>query len=327
MTQAVPSPHPLWETALERYFAFRAKENLGDQFRREERRVLNESRRRFAPSTMPHDLTEERVLELFQQLRSEGKATKTQSQYASALRGLFHYLGAPAERWIPSFPSTTSGKEGRYLEDEERARLWTMGCLTSEDELLLGLGLGAGWRRSDVVRARLVDFLPSAEAPRTVILHGKGEKYQVRELPLHPKIREILPRFLVYRAALVAKAELRGGGSADPGTLCVAFSWHKGLNPLGLTAYANRMEAIYARAGVDPGGWPSHNLRRTWADNRLQALTEHYEKTTSSPALALEMALRQVCWEGRWKDEKTLRQSYLKRRMQPTEQAWALTKV
>lgn len=323
----MPSPHPSWETALERYFAFREKDHIGDHFRREERRVLLQVKARLESTPVPHNLTEEQILGFFQELRARGLATKTQAQYGSAMMGLFTYLGAPAQRWIPSFPSSASSNGGRYLVDEERARLWKAGCVTPEDELLLVLGLGAGWRRSDAVRARLEDFSPTAEAPLRVMLHGKGEKYAPRELELHPRIREVLPRYLVYRTALLSRALQERPSTADPGTLFLAFSWHKGLNPLGLTAYNARMSEIYRRAGVDPGGWPSHNLRRTWADNRLEALTQHYEAKSTSPALALEMALRQVCWEGRWKDEKTLRQSYLKRRMAPTAEAWALTKV
>lgn len=323
----MPSPHPTWPVALDRYKRFREKKHIGDRFRREELRVLNKAASRLEQTRGPHDLTEEDVLGFFLSLRNDGLATKTQAQYGTALRGLFKYLGVPAAQWLPTFPATATGTEGRYLSDEERAQLWSLGCITPEDELILALGLGAGWRRSDVVRARLEDFHPSAEAPRTVFVHGKGEKYRPRQLELHPRIRETMPRFLVYRTALVARSVHNRPGVVDPQTLFVAFSWHRGLNPLGLSAYDKHVAAIYHRAGVDPGGWPSHNLRRTWADNRLDALTKFYEAKGMSPAMTLEMALRQVCWEGRWADEKTLRQSYLKRRMAPTEQAWALTKL
>lgn len=327
METSMAAPHPSWGLALERYQAFREKQHIGDRYRREELRVLNIVRARLALTPCPHNLSEEQVHGFFQSLRSDGLSTKTQGQYASAMRGLFGYLGAPAERWIPSFPDRTSGEEGRYLSDEERSRLWGLGCVTPEDELLLAMGLGAGWRRSDVVRARLEDFRPSFEAASSVVVHGKGEKYEKRELPLHPKIRETLPRYLVYRTAMVSRSVDKRVDTVDPGTLFVAFSWNRGLSQLALATFDKRMNAIYRRAVVDAGGWPSHNLRRTWADNRLEALTKHYETKGTSPALALEFALRQVCWEGRWKDESTLRQSYLKRRLQPTNEAWALTKV
>jgi len=326
MQEPMPSPHPTWPVALERYFAFRAKRNLRDRTRREERRILNECRARLTQSIVPHDLTEEDLEGLFQQLRAKGLAAKTQTQYATALRSLLGYLGAPAEKWVPSFPVGEGGEEGRYLSDEERGQLWAA-CRTPEDELILALGLGAGWRRSDGLGAVLADFAPSSEAPTTVTVHGKGEKYTPRSLELHPKIREVLPRYLVYRTAQVARALHKVPSSTDRGHLLLAVSWGTGLGPMRPTTFDRRISAIYERAMVDAGGWPSHNLRRTWADNRLEALTRHYESMGTSPALTLEMAMRQVCWEGRWKDEKTLRQSYLKRRMAPTAEAWALTKV
>ena len=326
MQTTMPPPHPSWESALERYFAFRDKHDLRDRTRREERRILNECRARLAHVSLPHRISEEDLLGLFQQLKAKGLATKTQTQYATALRSFLGYLGAPAEKWVPSFPSSGGGEEGRYLSDEERGRLWAA-CRTPEDELILALGLGAGWRRSDVLGAMLTDFKPSSEAPTTVTLHGKGEKYTTRSLELHPKIREVMPRYLVYRTAQVARALHKVPSSTDRGHLFLAVSWGTGLGPMRPTTFDRRISAIYERAQVDAGGWPSHNLRRTWADNRLEALTRHYESLGTSPALTLEMALRQVCWEGRWKDEKTLRQSYLKRRMAPTAEAWALTKV
>lgn len=327
MQTTMADPRPSWDQAKERYHTFQLKHDLSEKYVREERRVIEDCHRRLSQVLRPHLISEDEVLTLFQGLKAQGLAPKTQAQYASALRGFLGYLGAPAARWIPSFPTGTSGNEGRYLEDEERDLLWKVGCATPEDEMLLVLGLGAGWRRGDAVRARLEDFQPSAEAATSVIMHGKGEKFQRREIELHPRVSACLSRYLVYRTALVARSLHTRFGQSDPGTLFLAFSWHKGLNSMGLTAYNDRLAAIYARAGVDPGGWPSHNLRRTWADNRLDGLTRHYEAKGTPAAMALELALRQVCFEGRWKDEKTLRQSYLKRRLAPTSEAWALTKV
>jgi site-specific recombinase XerD len=314
--------------ALERFRSWRKLQHLQDRTRDEELRLLSKIRGMFPETSSPFDLTEDHVMGLFKQLRDAGAASKTQGHHATALRVFLKYLRAPAVSWIPAFSMASSGEEGRYLEDPERTRLWSMGCLTTEDEALLVLGLGAGWRRGDTLGAKLTDFLPSVEAAERVVLHGKGEKYATLQLDLHPKVREVLSRYMVYRTALVAKGLDRKPYQTDPGTLFVAVSWREGLHPMSRNTFSKRLHAIYKRAGVDPGGSPSHNLRRTWADNRLEALAEFYQKSTGlSPALALEMAVRQVCKEGRWKDEKTVRQSYFKRRVAPTEVAWAMTKV
>lgn len=327
MQTTMAAPHPGWELAIERYRKWRQLQDLADGTREEELRLLSILRAAMSHTYGPHAISEEDVLKFFQTRREKGDSTGTQRHYATAFRQFLRYLGAPGASWIPSFPSTEPENPGRYLTDQERERLWSPGCRTPEDEALLVLGLGAGWRRGDALGARLEDFHPSIEAPQRVTMHGKGEKHGTRTIELHPRVCELVSRYLVYRAALVRKALDRQPGTVDPGTLFVAVGWRDGLTPMGEETFRKRMHRIYERAGVDHGGWPSHNLRRTWADNRLEGLVKFYATSETDPHMALELALRQVCFEGRWKDEKTLRQSYLKRRQAPTAAAFAMTKV
>src|SRR5690242_2623365 len=144
-----------------------------------------------------------------------------------------------------------------------------------------------GWRRSDVLGCRLEDFTPSAERPLSVTMHGKGEKFHEITLELHPKIREVLPRYLEWRTARLAGASaLFNFPPREPGTLMVAISKRDGIGPMRHSTFDNRVNGIYERSGVDAGGWPSHNLRRTWAENRLQAAMAEFAET-ANPVEAL----------------------------------------
>jgi hypothetical protein len=327
MQEMMPSPHPLWETALERYFAFLEKNDLTPDYRHEQRRLLLQIREAFPSTRTPWDLHEEQLLQFFLELKTlRGLATESRKKYAIALRGFLEYTGSPALRSIPKFPKGPDSDEGRYLGADDRARLWGA-CLDPEQELIVALGLGAGWRRSDVLGCLMTDFHPSAEAPQTVTLHGKGEKFYEVTLDLHPKIKEIMPRYLAWRAGRLASASAMNHlPPAEPPTLMIAISKHKGIGSMSESTFDNRINEVYKRAGVESGGWPSHNLRRTWAENRLSAVSQDLAERGENPVMALEFALRIVSREGRWKDIETLRR-YLRRRMAASVTSLARTAI
>lgn len=327
MQTTMPSPHPSWETALDRYFATRAKHDLTTDYRVEERRLLTQMREAWGQTRSPFDLQEDQLLQFFLDLKErQGLSAPSRAHYAIALRGFLKYTGAPALRWVPRFPKSAPKDEGRYITGDERAAMWAA-CLDPEEELILALGFGMGWRQSDVLGARLGDFAPSAEFAQTVTMHGKGEKFQTVELALHPKVQQVLPRYVAWRAArIVSASALNKVPPAEPGSLLIAVSKHLGLGAMAEETFRQRLRGIYARAGVDPAGWPSHNLRRTWAENRLNAVTKEFCERGENPAMALELALRTVQREGRWKSAETLR-LYLQRRMVASTTSLAKTLV
>jgi site-specific recombinase XerD len=312
---------------LERYLNHRSKLELGQRQRDADRRLLGHMRNAFLGTRSPHQLTEDQILAFFSNLRAKGLGTSVRGQYASVLRQFLRYHSAPSERWVPKIPMAPPQDEGRYLGSDERAQLWAA-CVTPEDELLLAMGLGNGFRRSDMVRCRLADLTPSWEAARFVTFHGKGEKWHPVRVQLHPKLKEVLvQRFLPWRAARLASASaIRGLPPSEPPTLLFAVSNHLGIKPMGLTTIDRRIHDLYRKARVDDGGWPLHNLRRTWAENRLEAATIEFTREGHNPAMALELAIRVVQREGRWKQAEVLRR-YLKRQLLASSTSLAQTAV
>lgn len=326
MDDPMASPFPKWDTALEAYFEHRKTQDLAEDTRREDRRLLQEMRDAFASTPRPHDLTRSEISAYFLHLKVDlGQSTASRIQYATRLRCFLRFLEEPSSQWIPRLPTAPPSEAGRYLDAVERGRMWSS-CPTLEHQVMLALGLGNGFRRSDMRRCRLEDLRPTAERPERVRYHGKGEKHYQVEVELHPELRRLIPEYLVYREALMARAvQAKGLPYRDPGTLLVAYSYQKGISSMSDTTIDGRFAEIYSNAGVDPGGQPSHSLRKTWAENRLVALVDDYSSRGESPPMALEMALRQVCREGRWKDVETLRQSYFRRVMKPSAESWART--
>ncbi len=320
------SPHPAWETALDRFGRWRSLQDLTEQHRREGMRELLEMREFFAGTRSPFDLTEELVMEFFQRLKARGLSTHSRRHYGSEARMFLRHAGAPAQRWIPSFPAPPAGDNGRYLEPEERSKLWAA-CLTPEDDLMLAMGLGNGFRRSDMLHLALEDLLPNQTAPTSVRFHGKGEKFYSVTVRMHPRLVEALAKYLPWREAklatgvLIKRLEMRA-----PETVLVSTGYNLGIRPMARSTIDNRFRDLYRRARVDPGGWPSHNLRRTWADNRLTALMEEFSKRGQEPIMALDLAIRALQKEGRWKSAETVRR-YLQRKMTPSEASWNSTAV
>lgn len=134
----------------------------------------------------------------------------TANRHRAALRAFFTYLKreghAPSNPVTDTFPVKQGKRLPKYLTVHEQERV--LSALAEDasprglrDRAIIAVGLFAGLRADEIAHLRLVDL--DLESGTLRVEHGKGDKD--RELPVVPRLREVLEAYLAIRPQLVGQ--------------------------------------------------------------------------------------------------------------------------
>lgn len=156
----------------------------------------------YGRSLIPADLTKDNVVKLLESMRESGLSIAFQKNLVSALKKVCeHYDNYVLKKVKIMWPSDTRPNVDWLSPDQARQILDS--DMTPLQEVMVALELCAGLRRIEILRLTLTDIHPTF-----IEVQGKGHVGgKLRSVPIQPRLRKALDRWLDERKFLVETCE------------------------------------------------------------------------------------------------------------------------